>query len=353
MIKNNGSIFKLIRMKVVSLFSGCGGLDLGFRNAGFEIIYANDNDSAVWETYKKNHGMEIDTRCIKGIVANSLPDAEGFIGGPPCQSWSLGGKLEGFNDERGLLFLEYIRILREKKPLFFVAENVPGIMSKRNEKEFKKILSELKRIGYRVNPKLVDARDYGVPQVRKRVIIIGYRKDIKKKIIFPKATHVKELNELAVKKGLKKWVTLEEIIRDLPEATPAKEKNYANLSLKVANHEYLNGGFSYIYMSRNRRKTWNEQSYTIQASGRQAPLHPDSPKMKFVGKDMWVFERSEGTPRRLSVRECARIQTFPDDFIFNYKSVNDGYRMVGNAVPIKLAEAIANKIKTDFKNMGY
>lgn len=340
-------------MKVVSLFSGCGGLDLGFRNAGFEMVYANDNDSAVWETYKKNHGMEIDKNSIKDIVANSIPDAEGFIGSPPCQSWSLGGKLEGFNDARGMLFLEYIRILREKKPLFFVAENVPGIISKRNNEQFKKILSELRKIGYRINPKIVDARDYGVPQVRKRVIIIGYRKDIPKKIIFPRATHVKELNESMARKGLKKWVTLKEAIYDLPEAMPAQEKNYANTSLKVANHEYLNGGFSYIYMSRNRRKSWDEQSYTIQASGRQAPLHPNSPKMKFLDKDAWAFEEDEEQPRRLSVRECARIQTFPDEFIFDYKSVNDGYRMVGNAVPVKLAEAIANKIKADFKDMGY
>lgn len=340
-------------MKVVSLFSGCGGLDLGFRNAGFEIIYANDNDHAVWETYKKNHNMEIDKRCIKEITASSLPDAEGIIGGPPCQSWSLGGNLKGFNDERGLLFFEYIRILREKKPLFFVIENVPGIMSKRNEKEFKKILRELRKIDYKVNPKLLDARDYGVPQVRKRVIIIGYRKDIKKKIVFPKATHIIELNELATKKGLKKWVTLEEVISDLPEAMPAIEKNYTNPILKVPNHEYFNGGFSYIYMSRNRRKTWDEQSYTIQASGRQAPLHPNSPKMKLVEKDVWAFEISKEKPRRLSVRECARIQTFPDDFVFSYKSVNDGYRMVGNAVPVKLAEAIASKIKADFKDIGY
>jgi len=106
-------------------------------------------------------------------------------------------------------------------------------------------------------------------------------------------------------------------------------------------------------MSRNRRKSWNEQSYTIQASGRQAPLHPNSPEMKFVDKDVWVFKEGKEKPRRLSVRECARIQTFPDDFIFYYKSVNDGYRMVGNAVPVKLAESIANKIKADFTQMGY
>lgn len=340
-------------MKVVSLFSGCGGLDLGFRNAGFEIIYANDNDSAVWNTYKKNHGFEMEKKSVKEIAASSIPDAEGFIGCPPCQSWSLGGKLEGFKDERGMLFFEYIRILREKKPLFFVVENVPGIISKRNEKEFKEILSELRGIGYNVKSKLLDARDYGVPQARKRVIIIGYRKDISKEINFPEATNIKELDEFAAKKDLKKWVTLEDTIRYLPEAMPAQEKNYANPSLEVANHEYLNGGFSYIYMSRNRRKSWNEQSYTIQASGRQAPLHPNSPEMKFVEKDVWVFKESKEKPRRLSVRECARIQTFPDDFIFYYKSVNDGYRMVGNAVPVKLAESIANKIKADFTQMGY
>jgi len=162
----------------------------------------------------------------------------------------LGGKLEGFKDERGMLFFEYIRILREKKPLFFVAENVPGIISKRNEKEFKEILSELRKIGYNVEFKLLDARDYGVPQARKRVIIIGYRKDISKEITFPEATNTKELDEFAAKKDLKKWVTLEDTIRYLPEAMPAQDKNYANPSLTVANHEYLNGGFSYIYVKK-------------------------------------------------------------------------------------------------------
>jgi DNA (cytosine-5)-methyltransferase 1 len=147
---------------------------------------------------------------------------------------------------------------------------------------------------------------------------------------------------------LQKWVTLKEAIGDIPEATPALDKNKANKNLRIPNHEYMNGGFSSIYMSRNRRKNWDEPSYTIQAGGRHAPLHPSSSKMKKIEKDKWEFVDKNPFYRRLSVRECARIQTFPDDFIFYYNKVDAGYKMIGNAVPVKLAEAIARKIISDF-----
>lgn len=118
--------------------------------------------------------------------------------------------------------------------------------------------------------------------------------------------------------------------------------------MEISNHEYMNGGFSTIYMSRNRVRSWNEFSFTIQAGGRHAPIHPQAPKMKFIEQNKREFVKGkEHFYRRLSVRECARIQTFPDDFIFYYNDVVDGYKMIGNAVPVKLAEAIANKIMED------
>lgn len=116
----------------------------------------------------------------------------------------------------------------------------------------------------------------------------------------------------------------------------------------MPNHEYMNGGFSYIYMSRNRKKNWDEQSFTIQASGRHTPLHPSSSDMVKVGKDRWAFNDPNPNIRRLSVRECGRIQTFPDSFRFYYQNITDGYKMIGNAVPVRLAEALAKKIKSDF-----
>jgi len=335
-------------MKVISLFSGCGGLDIGFKNVGFEIGYANDFDKAIWETYETNHNIIIDKRNIKDIPSHEIPDADGIIGGPPCQSWSLAGAMRGINDERGQGFCEYIRVLRDKQPLFFVAENVPGIISRAHLPEFKKIIMALEELGYNVNYKQLNARDYGVAQDRKRVFIIGYHKKTGKTFKFPNPGYVKEPKELLSAEELKRWVTLKEAIGDLPEATPAIGKNKANESLKIPNHEYMNGSFSSIYMSRNRRRGWDEQSFTIQASGRHAPLHPSSDKMCKVETDRWEFETNAPKFRRLSVRECAILQTFPNDFVFKYTSINDGYKMVGNAVPVRLAEVIAKTIKCDY-----
>jgi DNA (cytosine-5)-methyltransferase 1 len=337
-------------MKIISLFSGCGGLDLGFTNAGFELVYANDNASRVWETFEKNHKIAIDRRSLFDIKEEEIPNAEGIVGGPPCQSWSLAGEMRGANDERGQLFYEYVRVLAAKKPLFFLAENVPGIISSTHLPEFKKIIAKFESLGYNVTYQQLDARDYGVPQERKRVIVVGIKSTLGFKFEFPKPTHsehpTKTLNGQVL---THKWLTLKDAIGDLPEATKAQDKNHANSELPIPNHEYMNGSFSTIYMSRNRLRTWDEPSFTIQAGGRHAPLHPSSTKMVKVETDLWKFDSPNPVYRRLSVREAARIQTFPDDFIFYYKCVADGYTMVGNAVPVKLAEAIAKKIKADIE----
>ena len=338
-------------MNIISLFSGCGGLDLGFTKAGFELVYANDNDRVVWETFEKNHKIPIDKRSLFDIKSDEIPDADGILGGPPCQSWSLAGAMRGINDKRGQLFHEYIRILKDKQPKFFLAENVPGIVSRTHISEFKKIISKLSNLSYNISYKVIDARDYGVPQERKRVIIIGYKKKLGLKFSFPQSTHTKFETTLSGKKPLK-WITLLEAIGELPPPIPSAEKNRTNGPLEIPNHEYMTGTFSSIYMSRNRRKKWNEQSYTIQAGGRHAPLHPSSSEMIKLEKDKWTFKNENPVFRRLSVRECARIQTFPDDFIFYYENVSDGYKMIGNAVPVKMAEAIAKKISCDLKGIA-
>ncbi len=322
-------------LKVISLFSGAGGLDLGFTNAGFKIVFANDNDKDVWETFEKNHKATIDRRSIIDITFENIPDAEGIIGGPPCQSWSLAGAMRGIKDPRGQLFYKYIDLIKEKQPLFFLAENVAGLVSSAHNKEFKKIILKLKntgKIGYDVSFRLLDCKDFGVPQERKRVIIVGYRKDLNKKFDFDKLKRQKEKN-------------LKEAIGSFPKSIPAKEKNRPNSNLKIPNHEHMIGAFSTIFMSRNRRRNWDEPSFTIQAGGRHAPLHPSSAKMKKIGQDRWKFDGRK--VRRLSVRECAKIQTFPDNFTFYYDNVAKGYKMIGNAVPVKLAETIAVQIKKD------
>jgi len=323
-------------MKIASFFSGAGGLDLGFTNAGFKLAFANDNWEGCWETFEKNHGIEINKKSIADIDPNEIPEVIGFVGGPPCQSWSLAGKMEGIKDPRGQLFYNYIKLIKEKQPLFFLAENVAGILSPKHYPEFIKIVKAFEEIGYNVSYKLLDVKYYGVPQERQRVIVIGYHKSLGKRFEFPHASL--------------RLVTLKESIGDLPEAKAASEKNKTNGKLKITNHEYMNGGFSTIYMSRNRVRNWDEQSFTIQAGGRHAPIHPQAPKMKFIEQNKREFVKGkENLYRRLSVRECARIQTFPDDFVFYYNDVADGYKMIGNAVPVKFAEAIADKIMEDLK----
>lgn len=320
-------------MKIVSLFSGAGGMDIGFKKAGFDIIWANEYDKTIWETYEKNHETFLDKRDIRDIKSDEIPECDGVIGGPPCQSWSEAGALKGIKDKRGQLFYEYIRVLRDKKPLFFVAENVSGMMAKRHNPAVEEIVNRFEESGYDVFIKLLNASDYGVAQDRKRVFYVGFRKDLGVSFEFPKKHQDK--------------ITLKEILWNIKDkAVEAKEKNLRNEEVLITNHEYMHGGFSSIYMSRNRVRGWDEQSYTIQAGGRHAPIHPQAPKMPRVEKDKRIFvEGKEHLYRRLSVRECARIQDFPDDFTFYYKRVADGYKMVGNAVPVGLARVVAEKIK--------
>ena len=337
-------------MRIISLFSGCGGLDLGFIQAGFKLVFANDNDKVVWETFEKNHSVPIDKRSLVDIKSTEVPKADGIIGGPPCQSWSLAGEMRGATDERGMLFYEYIRVLKDNKPKFFLAENVPGIVSSTHLPEFKKIIKKFSSVGYEVSYQVLDARNYGVPQERKRVIIVGFDKSLGIRFTFPQPTHTKQGNKTLDGQKTKKWMTLKDAIGDLPEPVRAKEKNKANQNLEISNHEYMNGSFSSIYMSRNRRRCWDEPSFTIQAGGRHAPLHPSSCEMMKVETDLWKFKGDNPVYRRLSVREAARIQTFPDNFIFFYNNIADGYKMIGNAVPVKLAQAIAQKIKHELSH---
>lgn len=311
-------------MKVISLFSGAGGLDLGFQQAGFEIPWANEYDSSIWETFRYNFpNTVLNTRDLSTVSALEIPDCDGIIGGPPCQSWSEGGSKRGINDKRGKLFFEFIRILNAKKPKFFLAENVEGMLAKRHEEALTQIKDLFREAGYTLYFQLVNAKTYGIPQDRKRVLFVGIRNDLDITFEFPKPT--------------KEIVTLKDAIWDLKDSAVAE-----GATPIIPNHEYHVGGFSSRYLSRNRVRAWDEPSFTIQASGRHAPIHPSSPKMEKFGKDCFRFTTTDY--RRLSVRECARIQTFPDNFIFKYEHINDGYKMVGNAVPVKLAYIIANML---------
>ncbi len=345
------------KFNLLSLFSGCGGLDLGFEMAGlkavmgeevmeaafadkrvfddnisnnvFNTIYVNDIFDEARETYAQNAGKYIymdksDIRKIK-----EFPKTDIVLGGFPCPGFSEAGP-RLVNDKRNFLYLHFIRCLIQTQPKIFVAENVKGMMTLGKGEVFKQIVQDFKAAGYTIYHKLLNSAEYGVPQIRERVILVGVRNDIDFKYVHPKPTHgygVKELKEV---------VTLQDAIGDL-EDNPG---------------DYFIGSYSTIFMSRNRKKRWDQPSYTIQASGRQAPIHPAGAPMEHVGKDRYIFTDGEENNRRLSVKEIARIQTFPDWYEFSRGNSNRSenakldlvYKQIGNAVPVRLALAVAEPI---------
>ena len=218
-------------MNIISLFSGCGGLDLGFEKAGFNVPIANEFDKTIYETFKVNHP---NTRLIEGDIRNikeeDFPDEiDGIIGGPPCQSWSEAGALRGIDDERGQLFYEYIRILKNKQPKFFLAENVSGMLANRHSDAVKNIVSMFEECGYDVTITLVNAKDFGVAQERKRVFYIGFRNDLDIDFEFPEGST----------KDDSKKITLKDIIWDLQDtAVPSLEKNKHKGNNKTIKDKY-------------------------------------------------------------------------------------------------------------------
>lgn len=342
------------KINTISLFSGCGGLDLGFELAGLEVvlgkemaekafhskvifdkyrqesifhtIYSNDLFKEANESYAINFPgtfqHSIDIRKVR-----NFPKADLVIGGFPCPGYSAGGK-RLIDDERNFLYLHFIRCIMQSQPEVFVAENVKGMLSLGKGEVVRQIVEDFASCGYDVQYKLLSAEKYGVPQIRERVFIIGVRQDVKFEYEFPEPTHGEGLMPIA---------TLEDAIGDL-QSDPGP---------------YYTGSYSSIYMSRNRKKKWLEPSFTIQASGRQAPLHPGGIQMEKVDKDKWVFPDGEQNHRRLSVKEIARIQTFPDWYYFSdggNQSVSENnrldkqYKQIGNAVPVLLAKSVANPI---------
>ncbi|MDZ5781891.1 DNA (cytosine-5-)-methyltransferase [Marinococcus luteus] len=346
--------YKSQKANVISLFSGAGGLDLGLELAGLDVklgkdevnqvfsnktlfdevreesvfnhVYANDLFKEALETYNKNFNKGVFThyKDIKKVA--KIPNADIIVGGPPCPGYSSAGP-RLVDDPRNFLYVHYIRALMQAQPKFFILENVKGMLNLAKGEVFKQIKEDFEATGYRIHYKLVNAKDYGIPQSRERVFLVGVREDIDFTYEFPEPTHGEGML-------FKPYVTLREAISDL-EDDPG---------------QYFEGSYSTIFMSRNRKKSWEEPSFTIQASGRQAPLHPSGEPMKKVDKDQWIFPDGEENNRRLSVREIARIQTFPDWFEFSPEdtekstALDKKYKQIGNAVPVQLARVIAGPI---------
>lgn len=300
---------------VVSLFSGAGGFDLGLEQAGAKIIWACDNFKDAVNTYRMNFK---DVIIVKDDIRtiSSFPNADIIIGGYPCQGFSIAGK-RLISDERNFLYKEFVRALSQVRPKFFIAENVKGLLSIGNGKIIEAMVNEFAEQGYNVKYKLFNAKNVGVPQDRERVFIVGVRKDINYEYEFMEETHGE---------GKLPYVTLRDTIYGLP-FDPV--------------NEYPTYGFSSRYMSRNRKRGWDEVSFCIQASGRHAPLHPHGLPMIKIDKDIWRFDGDFN--RRLSFREVALIQTFPIDFQFS-GNLENKYKQIGNAVPPLLAKFIATPI---------
>ena len=294
----------------ISLFCGAGGLDMGFDKAGFNTIWANDFNIDACKTHENWSSAKVVCGDIAKIKEDDIPDADVILGGFPCQGFSLSGPRK-LDDSRNGLYKHYVRIVKAKKPLMFVGENVKGLLTMGNGSIIDAIVEDFSQCGYDVFYKLLNAKDYEVPEDRERVIIVGFRKNLNiKEFEFPTPNPYR--------------VTMREALRNVPEPKPG---------------EVCEQPYSSRYMSRNRKRGWDDVSYTIPAMAKQVTLWPGSPDMIKIDKDLWEFGK-EGITRRLSWREAAAIQTFPSDLEF-YGSLTSIYKQIGNAVPVKLAEIIA------------
>lgn len=323
--------------KVVSLFSGCGGKDLGviggfeylgkyYGKNNLEIIFSNDFEKNACNTYEHNFKKPIICDDIANIKCSEFPDADIVIGGFPCQDFSVAGNRKGFDTERGQLYLQMKRVVDKVRPFVFVAENVEGMTNLEGNKTINKIINDFAESGYVVEYHLFNAADYGVPQSRKRVIIIGVREDIYNGIIpYPKATHSNNGKK-------EKWVTSFEAIDDLWSLL---DKDI------VANHTTKNYSKAKFYLGKktqgNIQIDPNKPSPTIRAE------HHGNIEGHYRSIDGTIGNPDMKSWRRLTIRECARIQTFPDDFIFP-NSTSAAYKEIGNAVPPVFAWHIFRRV---------
>lgn len=301
------------KYSVISLFAGCGGLDLGFvgdfnflgkkySKRNFDIIWSNDFDKNACLTYEKNFNKKIVCGDITQIVAGTLPDlfskplpkkVDIVLGGFPCQDFSVAGKRRGFNSKRGNLYKSMIEVIKKTKPTLFLAENVKGLLNINNGTAIEIIKKDFEAIGYDVEYRLFHVANYGVPENRERVIIVGLKKDIKlPPFEFAKPTHSKE-----------KWITAEKAISDL------EKKNEG----EIANH-FWSKAKHFPGTQGNSKISKDKIAPTMRAE------HHGNIEYHWNGK------------RRLSAREAARIQTFPDNFVF-VPSTSSAYKQIGNAVP--------------------
>lgn len=388
---------------VAGLFSGCGGLDLGFINSGFDVVWANDFFKEAVETYKKNIGNHIVLGDITKIPSSEIPnDFDILLGGFPCQGFSIANIKRSMKDERNFLYKEMLRIIKDKQPKYFVAENVKGLLSMQKGKVIEMIIKDFQEIGYDVDYKLLKASEYGVPQHRERVFIIGNRLGLKNP--FPKKTHGEE-------EGLLPFVSTKEAVGFLSDVR-IRDRNFKLNGKEIINHKARTNVHDKFWGRKHKvnqhdicdyLKYWRAKSgwstkrvdehfgyahtaghwFRKDNNSGSIPNPSDWWELKkILGFDdkydkqvtelelkPITFEQSlrinnwdtssdtitatgpeihPNRERRMSVRECALIQTFPLDFEF-VGSLGNMYKQIGNAVPVLLAEKVAEEIKKELQ----
>ena len=293
---------------------------MGLIQAGHEVVWANDNDTDAVATYRRNIGDHIVEGNIEDISSSLIPECDVVVGGFPCQGFSQANMLRFEEDERNRLYLEFLRIVTDKKPLYFLAENVRGILSLADGKAIEKIEKDFAAAGYRVSKQQFNVADYGVPQSRIRVIIAGTRCDLDESMEFqfPKPTHARP--EKTNGRGVKPWRTITEALDGVPDPDGANNLlNHIYSKYKVTNRNFTG----------HRRTDPDKPSPTILARGN--------------GKGGVCAIQHPGNHRRMTIREQAQIQTFPLEFEF-VGGMNSCYRQVGNAVPVKFGKILGKQL---------
>lgn len=303
----------------VSLFTGCGGSDAGLTRAGFDVLMANDILPYAKEVYLQN--LDPTDYIVKSVSEiRHFPNVDLLSGCYPCQGFSQGGA-RVMECNLNYLYRDFDRALRKIRPKAFIVENVPGMRRSDNEKLLNNQMVRFRMAGYRVKIDILNARDFGVAQNRRRIFIVGIRSDIDTEYHFPKPMHGPGAN--------RPYVTVREAIGDM-ELWPEGE--------------YNDQEFHWYYMSRNRRVDWDETAKTMVSNMRHMTLHPVSPQMEKVGPDKWRFI-SDAPARRFSYNESARLQGFSNKWILpDSVGMSMKYKVVGNAVPPPLFQAVAEAL---------
>jgi DNA (cytosine-5)-methyltransferase 1 len=307
-----------MKPRTISLFSGCGGSDWALQRAGYDIVWANDIWDVACETYRDNIK---NPRILVGDIQEfrSFPRADLLVGCYPCQGYSQAGRRD-WDHSVNFLYREFDRVLRKTRPKAFVVENVNGMAYGPSRTLLDNQLCRYRMAGYRVKWSVLNARDFGVAQHRRRVFLVGIRSDLTFEYEFPEPTNGPRRRP---------FVTQRDVIGRLPR-WPVGEFNTER--------------FHWYYLSRRRRMPWGKQSPCIVGHWRHVPLHPLSPPLRRVNTDKWVFTRG-GRARRFSYRECALLQGFPRSFKWKKGSVRERFQMIGNAVPPPLFAVVLRGLR--------